>query len=326
MSRIIPIFSVAILAIVVISAAQPAPFERTTSELDFQFCITGFEHDSFFGEPSALALDDRNGLLYVADLKFGVSLFTSDGVPKEQLGIQSGIEKPVGLAVDSDGNLYVANDSGGPIRVIAKSGEVTEIEIPVEQGEEVPKVGRITFDRDGNLYLVDRAGCRIYVFDKNRKLKLKFGAKGDKRGQFKSLCDVAVDRQGRVYALDASGTPVQVFDKKGKYLFKFGFRGGGLEDIGIASGIFVDRHDQIWIVDKGQHCLKVFDRSGTFLRKLGVYGTEGGSFFQPIDMEMDKFGRVYVAEAGGRRVQVFSLVKPYEPFQPADIGGDLLHP
>ncbi|MDI6827288.1 MAG: NHL repeat-containing protein [Armatimonadota bacterium] len=326
MLKIGAILKIAMLANIIISAVQAALFEQQTSDIDFQFCITGFEQDDFFYEPSTLALDDKNCVLYVADSKLGITSFTADGIPKERLGASAGIEKPVGLAVDTDGNLYVANEPDGTILVISRNGKITKIELPVEQGEVAPNAGKLALDRNGNLYVVDRAGCRIYVFDKDHSLKLKFGGKGDKRSQFKSLCDVAVDRQGRIYALDSAGTPVQVFDKNGKYLFKFGFRGGGLEDIAIASGIFVDRHDQIWIVDKGQHCLKVFDRSGTFLRKLGIYGTGEGAFFQPADMEMDKFGRIYVAESGARRVQVFSLAKPFEPFQPAGLGVDPLYP
>ncbi|HAH87938.1 MAG TPA: hypothetical protein DCL60_11290 [Armatimonadetes bacterium] len=67
-------------------------------------------------------------------------------------------------------------------------------------------------------------------------------------------------------------------------------------------------------MDRGEHSFKIFDRSGTFLRRFGWYGLEEGLLFQPVDAQMDSFGRVYVLEAGARRLQVFSLLRPFEPF------------
>ena len=70
-------------------------------------------------------------------------------------------------------------------------------------------------------------------------------------------------------------------------------------------------------MDKGQHCLKVFDRAGEFLRRLGSYGVGEGTLFDPVDIEIDSFGKVYVAESGARRLQVFVVGRPYETFTPA---------
>lgn len=310
-----------LLSAVILLSSAPGVSAQTaaddTRSLQFSFRVNGFDQDSVFGELSALALDESNGLFYVADTKFArVYGFTLQGVPKLEYGLDKGLESPVGLAVDKQGNLYVSEKSGGPIKMINPKGEVSKFDLPAVEGGDAPKPGRMTFDRDGNLYVVDRANCRVLIFDKDHKLKQSIGGKGDKRGQFKSLEDVAVDRQGRVYALDSEGTPVQVFDKKGKYVYRFGFRGDGDQDISFASGLFIDQNDQIWIVDRGRHALKVFDRSGEFLRRLGTYGVDEGYLFQPVDADMDSLGRVYIAEAGARRVQVFSLSQPFEPFNP----------
>ncbi len=310
--------TLAIIALVTVTSGTWAQASaQDTRSLDFVFRINGFDQDSVFGEPSAVALDEKAGLIYLADPKFArVYSFTLQGVPKTEYGLDKGLESPIGLAVDKQGNLYIAEGSGGPIKAIDAKGEVTKFDLPKTEGDADPKPGRMTFDRDGNLYVVDRANCRILVLDKDRKLRMAIGGKGDKRGQFKALQDVAVDRQGRVYGLDSEGTPVQVFDKKGKYIYKFGFRGDGGEEIMFPSGLFIDQNDQIWVVDRARHALKVFDRSGTFLRRLGVYGTDEGYLFQPSDADMDGLGRIYVAEAGARRMQVFSLSRPFEPFTP----------
>ena len=292
-------------------------FGQESRDFMFLFDIKGYEQDTWFSDPTAVALDASSGLIYVADTKDeSVYAFTTQGIPKFTYGSSKGIKTPVGLAVDKEGNLYAVENEGGPIKVISPKGETSDLELPAVEGAEAPKPGRMTFDKDGNLYVVDRANSCVVVLDKEKKLKLRIGKKGDKRGEFRELRDVAVDRGGRIYALDALGTPVQVFDKKGKYIYRFGFRGEGMEDIAIPSAIFVDHNDQVWVVDKGQNCLKVFDRSGTFLRKFGAYGMSEGMLSQPVDAKMDDFGRIFTVETGARRLQVFSLSRPFEPLSP----------
>lgn len=292
------------------------PSERDRN-FDYCFSVNGFEYDTLMTEPVSIAVDARKGRIYVADAKADRILVLSlQGIPQKAVG-KGNVKSPVSLAVDKAGNLYIAESDSSQIKIIDSKGEVSSFGIPAEDAEKSPRPGRMTVDYDDNLYVVDKTSQRILVFDKERKLKLKIGERGSKRGQFGSLQDVAVDRQGRIYALDSEGTPVQVFDGKGKYIYRFGFKGDGLEDVSLPSGIFTDQNGQVWIVDRGQHCLKVFDRSGTFLRKFGTYGTENGKLFQPVDAEIDNFGRVYVLEAGAKRLQGFALSRPYEPLVPA---------
>ncbi|MHB9035825.1 MAG: NHL repeat-containing protein [Armatimonadota bacterium] len=308
----------AVLAILTALGSHAASLDGGTQRnFRFYFSVKGYDRNGWFDEPSALALDERSGLIYIADKKTGtVDAFSLQGVGKFQYGAKNGLKAPIGLAVDPKGNLYVTENEGGPIKIINSKGEVDTLDLPADEGHdnETPKPGRMTFDRDGNLYIVDRANSRIFVFDKERKFKFKFGRIGDKRGEFKLLQDVAVDKQGRIYATDALGVPVQVFDRKGGYIYRFGLRGEGSEMLSFPTGLFVDRHDQIWVVDKTQHCLRVYDRSGASLATFGAYGQGEGTLFYPISVTSDSFGRVYVLEVGARRLQVFSLSRPFEPF------------
>lgn len=287
------------------------------ADITLYYTVRGYGAGAWFGEPVAVALDERAGLVYVADQKGGVvDAFSLQGVPKFQYGAAAELKAPVGLAVDSAGNVFVSEKDGGPIKIIDSRGKVTKLEVPTVEGKETPKPGRLTIDRDGNIYVVDRANCQVIVFDRERKLKLRFGEIGDKRGQFKLLESVAVDRQGRMYAIDSVGVPVQVFDRKGGYIDRFGVHGDSGDSLSFPSSGFADRHDQIWIVDKTRHCVKVYDRLGTYLRTVGAYGQEENQFFYPVDAVGDSLGRVFVLEFGARRLQVFKLSQPFEPFSP----------
>ncbi|HEY3414363.1 MAG TPA: NHL repeat-containing protein [Armatimonadota bacterium] len=295
-----------------------APFDAG-AQPDFReyFSITGYGANTRFTEPSALALDERNRLIYIADQKAGVvSAFSLQGVAKFQYGAANGLKAPIGLAVDRAGDVFVSENDGGPIKIIDSKGEVSTLELPDDKGygKDPPKTGRIAIDRDDNLCVVDRANCQVFVFDKDRKFKLKFGGVGDKRGQFKLIQDVAFDKQGRIYVTDAVGTAVQVFDRNGAYIYGFGAHGEADDAVSFPAGVFVDRHDQVWVVDKPRHSLKVFNRSGLFLRSFGAYGQGEGSLFYPVAAAQDALGRVYVLEFGARRLQVFTLNRPFEPF------------
>jgi len=297
-----------------------AAFDQSQPDFTFRYAVNGYDGKSWFGEPTALALYERSGLIYVADAKTGtVDVFSLQGIPKFRYGPKQGMKSPLALSVDSKGDVYVAENDGGPIKIIGVKGEVTTLEIPAPEGKEPPKPGRMSFDQDGNLYVVDRANNEILVFDKQRKIKIRIAAQESDRYKFKLLQDVAVDRQGRIYALDSMGAPVQVFDRNGKYMYRFGFNGEGERDLAFPSALFIDRNDQVWIVDRAQHALKVFDRTGTFLRRFGSYGLGEGMLFHPVDADLDSFGHVIVLETGSRRMQVFALARPFEPLRPAGL-------
>lgn len=292
------------------------PFATAGEELSFRYSVNGFSADHRFSEPAAVALDEHAGLVYVADRQAGeVPAFSLQGVAKLRYGAKEDLQHPIGVAVDRQGNVYVADEAGGPLKIIDARGQVTTLELPAAEDQAPAKFGQMVIDRDHNLYVVERESCRIVVFDKNRQFKFAFGGIGDRQGLFKALQDVAVDRQGRIYTLDAAGDPVQVFDRKGGYLFSF-VQLGEPGAATLPTGLSIDRHDQVWIVDQAQHRLKVFDRSGRLLRQFGTYGQGEGEFFHPVDVDIDDFGRVYVVEMGARRMQVFSVNRPFEPFTP----------
>ncbi len=285
----------------------------------FRYAIRDFQGHERFQDPTALALDTKKGLLYVADRAAGtVFVYSTLGIARTRLDDKDGVKAPIGLAVDRRSTLYISEDDGGPVQVLPFNGTMTTLALPAA-GEKglPPKPGRLATDRDDNLYVVDRANGRVCVFDRAQKFKYAVGSLGDKEGQFKELQDIAVDRQGRLYALDATGPAVQVFDGKGHYLYTFGTHGEAPEQLSFPTALFIDRQDQVWIVDRPRHALKVYDRMGTFLLTFGTYGQGEGELFHPLDAALDDTGHLFVLEVGALRVQAFTVTRPFEPFTPS---------
>jgi DNA-binding beta-propeller fold protein YncE len=68
----------------------------------------------------------------------------------------------------------------------------------------------------------------------------------------------------------------------------------------------VGKNHLIYILDGVNNQVKVFDEKGAFLFSFGSKGTARGQFESPLGLTIDSAGRVFVADTGNRRVQVFS--------------------
>ena len=54
----------------------------------------------------------------------------------------------------------------------------------------------------------------------------------------------------------------------------------------------------------------MFSPDGQMIGNWGTAGREGGKFTYPVAVAVDASGRVYVADSGNQRVQVFQVQAP----------------
>ncbi|XP_063686452.1 E3 ubiquitin-protein ligase TRIM71-like [Bolinopsis microptera] len=83
-------------------------------------------------------------------------------------------------------------------------------------------------------------------------------------------------------------------------------------------GLAVDRNDNIFIADAGNGRVQVYHQSGYYLRTIvteelkkeirlfSQSGRDKGELFCPRDVAVTELGKVYVADSGNHRVQVFN--------------------
>lgn len=72
-------------------------------------------------------------------------------------------------------------------------------------------------------------------------------------------------------------------------------------------GIARDHRGNFLVVDRDNHRLVKYSAQGAFIGAYGELGTALGQFADPFAVAVDANGRVYVAEAGNRRVQVLDI-------------------
>mgnify|MGYP003575914300 CR=1 FL=1 len=105
-----------------------------------------------------------------------------------------------------------------------------------------------------------------------------------------------------------------------KFVFskKWGTQGSGNGQFNDPSGITIDSSGRLYVVDTGNNRIQQFRLvnpcpSGTtqivagvcFVRSWGSLGTGNGQFNKPLDVALDSAGRVYVADLGNHRIQMF---------------------
>jgi len=175
-------------------------------------------------EPSGMAIDIENRLLYVSDVNQDVVLvYDADSFKlkrkigtagkNHELTTPGDFSKPTGLAVDKDGNLYVADTMNDRIEVFDADGNF--IRTWGKNGDGPGYFARpkgVAVDSDGHIWVADGMQDRVQVFTNEGQLLIALGGHGLLPGQFQGLVNIASDnRRNRIYTSEIYPGRVQEF-------------------------------------------------------------------------------------------------------------------
>jgi len=139
-------------------------------------------------------------------------------------------ENPEGLAIDSQGNLYVGNQDNGEFMVLDREGKVLQKFGELEgyhngAGEPNPRFCRGLYIAAPEPGRVIQTGVHNLVefttTGPKPALVRIIGAQGSGPGQMDGPEGVSCDTNGDIYATDEHNRRINVFDKDGKYLHSF---------------------------------------------------------------------------------------------------------
>jgi DNA-binding beta-propeller fold protein YncE len=261
-----------------------------------------------FSGPRGIFFDRRHKEIWLADSGNGlIGIFSPEGFPLFAFREESGAGQPVRVVVDGDGTALVVSGDRSRIRRYSYRGRfITEVKLPGISG--TPSIGALAFDAEGNLYVGENGKGEILIYDRELKLKKRFGRRGAEEGDFASIGGIAVADDGTMFVLDHQALAVQVFDRRGIFLRGWGRHDMGAENVSLPEGIALDSKGHVIVVDALRHEIKFFDRDGKFLDRFGGTGRALGNVTYPADVSVDAEDRVYVVERGGSRVQVFEQI------------------
>ena len=124
----------------------------------------------------------------------------------------SELKAPLGLATDSDMNVYVSTTADHRVHKFASDGRLVKSVggLGTKQSQfNFPNGLRIS--KREELYVCDSQNHRIQVFDMQLRFKNSFGRRGTGEGEFHFPSDVDFDGEGNIYIADQLNHRIQVF-------------------------------------------------------------------------------------------------------------------
>ena len=288
-----------------------------------------------FYNPVAVAVDSVGNIYVVDQDSHRIRKITVTGVVTtlagsvlgnaDGLGAAARFRAPSGLAVDSVGNVYVADTGNQDIRKITPAGEVTTFTGSGVQGFLDGAPGFAQFDDPAGL-AVD-ASDNIYVadFGNNRIRKITpggtvstvagDGTAGTTDGaagvaRFFHPNAVAVDGSGNVYVADLGNNRIRKITMAGVVSTLAGSTTGFANGTGVAAqffdpaGVAVDSSGNVYVADLGNNRIRRVTPAGVVTTLAGD-GTQGyiegagaaAQFNKPLAIAIDAAGTLYVVDS-----------------------------
>lgn len=315
---------------------------------------SGTNSTARFYYPSGVTVDSA-GNVWVADtFNHIIRKITPDGVVTTPAGLagQSGsadgtnnaarFNQPSGVAVDSSGNIYVADTGNYTIRKITPEGVTTtlaglagEYTSPTDGTGGAARFNQpndVALDSAGNVYVADAYNSAIRKITPAgivTTLAGRVGAYGSTDGtndaaRFSYPNGVAVDSTGNVYVADSNNQTIRKITSVGVVTTLAGLAGESGNADGTNStarfyqpnGVAVDGVGNIYVADTYNNTIRKITPSGvvtTFAGQAGQGGGDDGNgstarFNSPFGIALDKLGNVYVAEIYGATIRKITPV------------------
>jgi RHS repeat-associated protein len=236
----------------------------------------------------------------------------------------SPLNSPTGDAVDSKGDLWVAESGKNRIQEFSPSGEaLRQFGFAGTGNGQFKSPSGIALDAAGDVFVADRDNNRIQEFSSSGEYVRQFGVKGGENGQFKEPSGVTVESKGNVWVADTGNNRLQEFSSTGTYITQIKTTHSWPMDLAV------DGSEHIWVTEGiifGTNAVGEYSFKGELIRTFGTEGTGAGQFTAPWGIAIDGSGNVWVGDTGNNRIQKFSsngsYLTQYEAEKPEGVAFD----
>jgi len=214
-------------------------------------------------------------------------------------------DSPSGIAVDSKGNVLVADTGNGRIEKFSPTSTfISTIGMKGAGNGQLGAPNGIAVDRNGNVYIADAGNHRVQKLASNGGLIAEW--KGPEPG-FYGPRRIAIGPDDSIYVVDQGHTRIVKFSPDGQVLTAWGTKGNGDAQFDDPTSVAVDpTTNKVYVADPRNKRIQVFDASGKFLTKweMPEWGRPAG--FEDLAIDA-KTGRLYASSANINAVFIFDL-------------------
>jgi sugar lactone lactonase YvrE len=301
-----------------------------------------------FKDPAGIAVDSL-GNIYVGDSNNNkirkidkttreVTTFAGSGTGAflDATGILARFNTPRGVAVDSSGNVYVADSGNHRIRMIDKTTrEVTTFAGTGSPGSlDANRLSAtfntpygLAFDSSGNLLVADSASYKIRIIAISSGFVSTFAGSGGTTStdnvnaisaSFNYPTSLAFDSSGNVYVTDLlshkirkiSGLSGEVTTLAGTGLAGSTDGNGNVARFNYPQGLAIDSADNIYVADSTSNKIRKITLAGV-VSTLAGQATAGSTdatgilakFNTPRGIAVDSSGNIYVADSSSNKIR-----------------------
>jgi DNA-binding beta-propeller fold protein YncE len=213
---------------------------------------------------------------------------------------------PYGVAVDSKGLVYVADQRVGAVFIFNTETHDTQL---IRNGYEAHFgwINGLAIDDDDRLFVSDGKMHRVLIFNPKHEVE----------GQIvEGLVDpvgIAIDTTNRfLYVVDTQQDQVIVYDADTLKLLRRIGTGGKNHflttpgDFGAPQCVALDQDGNVYVTDTLNNRVEIFDADGNFISLFGKHGDGPGYLARPKGIAVDGDGHIWVADEMEDRLQVFN--------------------
>jgi sugar lactone lactonase YvrE len=213
---------------------------------------------------------------------------------------------PYGIAIDSKGLVYVADQRVGAVFIFNMETRDTQM---IRNGVEAHFgwINALAIDDDDRLFVSDGKMHRVMIFNRKHEVESQVT---------EGLVDpvgLAIDTTNRfLYVVDTQQDQVLVYDADSLKLLRRIGTGGKNHflttpgDFGAPQCVAVDKDGNVYVTDTLNNRVEIFDADGKFISQFGKAGDGPGYFTRPKGIAIDGDGHIWVADSMQDRLQVFN--------------------
>ncbi len=170
------------------------------------------------------------------------------------------LSRPSDVAVDDDGNIYIADTGKHRIVVFDRNGRfVSKFGVAGKGKGQLWFPAGIAVDKDGNIFVLSKSLDKIVIYGRNRQPKWEISIPRP---------EAVKVANNRLYITTDRG--VMIGTLKGELISSFGKRGKAAGEVDLPTGIAVDKKGNIYVADSLNYRVQAFNPDGESIWVLGA--------------------------------------------------------